>query len=931
MKTIRTLLVFLLIAGTAGLALAKTVAVEQARMVAANAWAEKVTGAVPGDAVSLISGTHTYLNNGMPVFYVFNIEGDHGFVIVSADDCLIPVLGWSDKGPYRDSGQPPAFDWFLRNLAAQASLAIQASDQPSGAISGEWEHYLSTAFIPEKVVDVPPLIQTTWDQGCFYNEQCPADPFATSYCYHTLTGCGATAMAQILKYWSYPEHGTGSYGYTHPSYGYLFADFANATYNFSAMPESLTAGNVQVAQLMYHCGIAQEMDYGPTTSVSSISLIDDAFRDYFAYNPELSWKPRADYSSTAWELMLRTELDAGRPLLYYGNDNGSVGHAFICDGYQGTSYFHFNWGWSGTYDGYFYLSSLTPGGSSYTDNQQAIFNLRPVVNPGNSSMDFESLSDFSLTFSDWTVADLDGSLTYGITDHVFPHSGEAMAFIAFNPAAVTPSMSTDPEIQPHGGSRYGACFSATTPPNNDWFISPQVQMNYNGSLTFWVKSYTSEYGLEKYKVAVSTTDNNPSSFTVISGAAPLEAPVDWTKMTIDLSAYNGQQIYVAINCVSDDAFIFMIDDLQIEAGETGSLIADFIADKTSITQGQTVNFTDISFGNPTSWQWTFQGGTPYTSTLQNPSNILYNNPGVFNVTLTVSDGTSSNTKTKSGYIYVAQGLPSTMTLDFEGLADFTTMFDPWTTEDVNGGETYNINGIQFPGSGYPMAWICFVPSQTTPPMTDLSANSGLKMGASFASPPPWAPNNKWLITPKMYMGGNGKIEFYARSYTPDYGLEEFNVGVSTTGNDPADFTAINGIHAVKAPVYWQKFSYPLSDYAGDEVYIGIQCVSNDAFILLVDDIAITSTVGVDEKAGAQVLVYPNPARDKVFVSFTENAPSSFTIELYNALGLKLNTLQVNDTGNGPVRIDTAALPEGVYFIKLSYGATSLTKKVIIVE
>ncbi|PLW93671.1 MAG: hypothetical protein C0591_14260 [Marinilabiliales bacterium] len=131
---------------------------------------------------------------------------------------------------------------------------------------------------------------------------------------------------------------------------------------------------------------------------------------------------------------------------------------------------------------------------------------------------FDGFSDFTLNFSPWTTADLDGSATYGITDHTFPNSGAAMAYIVFNPSNVEPSMGADAAIQPHSGSKFAACFAATTPPNNDWIITPLINLGTNSNLSFWVKSYTAQYGLERYKVGVSNTNNDPSSFTIISGS-----------------------------------------------------------------------------------------------------------------------------------------------------------------------------------------------------------------------------------------------------------------------------------------------------------------------------------------------------------------------------------------------------------------------------
>lgn len=180
-------------------------------------------------------------------------------------------------------------------------------------------------------------------------------------------------------------------------------------------------------------------------------------------------------------------------------------------------------------------------------------------------LDFESQEDFSLTFDPWTALDVDGGETYGFEGITFLHSYEPMAFIAFNPAATTPTLSDDPELQPHGGVRFGAAMATVPPPfNDDWLISPQTALGLNSSVSLWVKSYTDEYGLEKYNVLVSTTDMNPASFTSISGSTPMLAPVDWTEVTFDLSAYDGQTVYVAIQCVSEDAWVFMVDDISID-------------------------------------------------------------------------------------------------------------------------------------------------------------------------------------------------------------------------------------------------------------------------------------------------------------------------------------------------------------------------------
>lgn len=180
---------------------------------------------------------------------------------------------------------------------------------------------------------------------------------------------------------------------------------------------------------------------------------------------------------------------------------------------------------------------------------------------------FENYTDFALEFSPWTVADLDTHKTYGVQNVTFPNAYSKMAYIIFNPSTTTPAVATQPA---HTGSKYAACFAAVpygtdplTKYNNDWMISRRMLLGTASSVEFWAKSATVQYGAERFNVLVSTTDTNPASFTVISGATYQTVPAEWTKLSYDLSAYNNQTIYVAIQCVSQDAFYFMVDDFTI--------------------------------------------------------------------------------------------------------------------------------------------------------------------------------------------------------------------------------------------------------------------------------------------------------------------------------------------------------------------------------
>jgi hypothetical protein len=176
-----------------------------------------------------------------------------------------------------------------------------------------------------------------------------------------------------MKYWAHPAQGEGSHSYTHPDYGYQYANFGATTYNWASMPNS--SGESDIAELLYHLGVSVEMDYSPDGSGAYTSDCVYALENYFDYNTAASYIQKSYYSNITWENMMRGQLDDGQPMTYRGSGTG--GHAFVLDGYQGSNYFHFNWGWSGYYNGYFYLNDLTPGSYSFTSSQAAIINVYP--------------------------------------------------------------------------------------------------------------------------------------------------------------------------------------------------------------------------------------------------------------------------------------------------------------------------------------------------------------------------------------------------------------------------------------------------------------------------------------------------------------------------------------------------------------------------
>ena len=328
------------------------------------------------------------------LYFVLNDTINHSFVIVSGDKRSSPIIGYSLEGNYDVNNQPPAFVAWMENRKQEIESIKQNNFQADITITQQWDNLSSmNSEDPKATTFVEPLIKTKWDQGCYYNSMCPTDT-ESSYCGHVPTGCTITAMAQIMKYWNYPTNGTGSHSYLSADYGILSADFGATTYQWDQMPNVLTSQNDAVAKLMYHCGVSLDMKYNKGSS-GAYDPRDELVK-YFNYSPDAQMVYRNRFTTSDWIYILKSELDQQHPIYFEGYQNCESGHAFVCDGYQNNDYFHFNWGWGGSFDGYFYLGSLNPAGIDYNSNQAAIINLFPSSLPGGYNGLFVSTNNLNI-------------------------------------------------------------------------------------------------------------------------------------------------------------------------------------------------------------------------------------------------------------------------------------------------------------------------------------------------------------------------------------------------------------------------------------------------------------------------------------------------------------------------------------------------------
>jgi thiol-disulfide isomerase/thioredoxin len=377
---------------------AKEVSEEQAKKMACNFLNEQI--GVQNFTIDDLSTIIIEVDN-MKAIYAFNISEAQGYVLLSAQDNTYPILGFSMEGVFikDDQNYPIQFRSMLDSYKDQIRDAALNQIETNTYIKNKWEYYSQENFSSDKSIkSVTPLLETSWNQGCYYNGMCPEHNQGP--CGHVYAGCVATAMGQVMKHYTFPEQGSGSHSYTHDEFGNLSVNFDDALYNYEEMPLSISADNDEIAQLLYHCGVAVEMNYGYDGSGAYAHNARNAFVNYFNYSSDATLIYKSSYSNTAWEQKMRDQLDNGYPICYFGYGTG--GHAFNCDGYSDENYFHFNWGWSGYYNGYYYLNSLNPGSNNFTESQMAIVDLYPdSYNNLQPPMDLQTAVTDNHVHLDW--------------------------------------------------------------------------------------------------------------------------------------------------------------------------------------------------------------------------------------------------------------------------------------------------------------------------------------------------------------------------------------------------------------------------------------------------------------------------------------------------------------------------------------------------
>lgn len=489
--------------------------------------ARKVLGSSSVDCVWNGLGDMKY-GSVPPAFYVFNGEG--GWTIISADDCATPVLMHGD-GLFNPDDIPDNMRSLLKEIEYNIFAARNQGLPQSPEIRLAWENH-SAVTKAGYAVPAEVLLETaSWDQGSPYSDKCPTVKVQGRN-YSCVTGCVATAMAIVMRYFRWPEVGRGTIpGYT-ASNGVRVSEINinGFKYEWDNMPlvytsSATAAQKTAVASLMAHAGAMVKMEYSPNGSGALSSNIIPAMVKYMAYSASAHELYRFGYTNQTWFNMLKAELDAGRPVIYGGGDMFSeAGHQFVCDGYNSNSEIHINWGWSGYLNSWYSVCYLGPtdqetDGGVYSNSDSALFGLVPDKSgsePEKPVSDFYIYED--IAFEQESVAKsesfiISAGIAY-IGSDVF--SGQISALLVDKDGNVKDVLSDETDDQVNdleGGYAYSFTFNCVT--DKDFVLGDHISIGYKNPDNSWYIFPKYDSGiLDALALFDVTMIDSPSTFTV---------------------------------------------------------------------------------------------------------------------------------------------------------------------------------------------------------------------------------------------------------------------------------------------------------------------------------------------------------------------------------------------------------------------------------
>lgn len=803
---------------------------------------------------------------GETSFYVFSV-GEKGFVIVSADDNYRPIVGYSYDDNFNVDNRECNF---YLNAIANGRVVFRSNGQDP-KVAEEWEsvrNYGRLLKYNNGRGGDEYLCQTIWNQNpAPYNSMCPADPQGPGG--HAYVGCVATAMAQIMKFWNYPEVGQGSHTYYcnanpyagyagHPEYGPQTANFGETHYDWEHMLNSYNGSYTPeegdaVATLSYHCGVSVDMMYGNSTPQDNGSGaysgdVPNAIKQYFLYSNAATMRNYSNLDS--WKTILKEQLDLGWPI-YHSGSSSEGGHAFVCDGYNDEDLFHYNWGWGGSM-GWFVANEI-----EYSNNMAVIINFVPTPVYNNASQaptnvtavktsdtaqeatitwtnPTKTLGNQNITSIDHMVVERNGVIIY-ISEATTP--GATMSFVDNN----VPCYST------FEYRVYAVCndargkYAATTEsfgPTCSWKI-----IGTTTSMTGWKGGAIVSYDGAGSKIDECTmTNNNP--------------------MTYNMNITLGKAVFMWKAGTDNVALTIKIKD------PAGNVVYQYDGNSNDLPEGVILE-TNNGCGN--------------AAPTEVPGELFTSEDGE-NIILTWS----GSSKTMYGYNIYRDGYLIELAHDTEFVDVAPSM----------GGHCYQV---------------CY--------LTDGGESVLSNEACATAGEGCDAPTNIW------YQVQNNYKPLITWDPAPNMTPDDAYVVYRKTGDD-GEYTLIKYVSGKTE----YKENKALTDgtwyyYRVMASYNDSGCESAPAKSKYANEYYVKyyySTDGVEEIVAQNVNVYPNPTKDIL----TVEAVNLSNVVIYNSLGQRVfaQTFDGNEA-----KIDMSSFDAGIYMVRISADGNEVTKKISVVK
>jgi PKD repeat protein len=873
---------------------AAPVSQETAQQLAANFFKYRVPNVTDLSIANVVTGT----KDGLTTYYIFNFKAG-GWVIVSADDAVSPILGHSETGTLDDNNINPSAKWWLNDYSKKIKHIVD-SNLDNKETSKQWKNMLNNQFPSSKGVVVSPLFngnikwdQTSGDGTGNWPAKCPGgDP----------AGCVATATGQVMYFWKYPTIGVGSHSYWLSTNASAYTVNYATAISWSSM--SGTTATTGAETLLYDIGVAVDMSYSGSGSGANESDIPRALIENYNYQPSAECQNMSNFTNADWLTMLETELNAKRPVLYAGEDaSAGDGHSFVFDGYETSpTEFDVNWGWSGASDGYFAVGNLNSGNGTFDADNQAVVRVCPLSN---------------------------APIAYFTVDNAFPSTGTAVNFTdkslnspaswawTFGDGATSTSQSPSHTYSSSG--KYTVTLTVTNATGNDTKTVSQM-IKVGGTAPAWIAQdlgYPKENKYDNRMVSgISVCSPTVAWATVIDAGGPThyinefavtsDGGTTWKYDTIKFTNSGNYCIANIQGIDANTAYAAMYPILSANGGvivETtnGGTTWTQLSASPSYTKSwlDFVYFFDANHGVSVGDATTTSPYTFMVYTTSNGGGSWSQITGTTNIPAAASGETAYTNDysvigdtiwfgTSMGNVYKSCNMGATWTKVATGLG---------TTSQVN---TYFRSGT-----------VGFVTGINTSTYALVGSYKTTNGGTSYTS-----------FTPSGYYIKNPDFAYIPGTHSSWVDVSG-GTGMGSALSDNTDCSSFINIDT--GSVYYTSVKYYdiNTGWAGSMVNGANRGIFkwNPAIITSVDNPIINNE---------PINIYPNPTYNIVNIEFSGITGKS-TINVYNLVGENIVSKEINPTYNNLLQIDLSAYKSGIYFVMVDTGTKIISKRVMLIK